>query len=107
MPPKWVGGYSELMGLASSSPAFTPLCLAGVAGQAWEARSEGRLEDPVPKHRSWPRAGFLILFHCCPSNKPFSPGEGNGYPLQYFCLENPTDRGAWRATVHGVAKSWT
>ena len=36
-----------------------------------------------------------------------SPGEGNGYPLQYSCLENPMDRGAWQATVHGVAKSWT
>ena len=34
-----------------------------------------------------------------------SPGEGNGYPLQYFCLENPMDRGALQATVHGVAKS--
>ena len=36
-----------------------------------------------------------------------SPGEGNGNPLQYACLENPMDRGAWQATVHGVAKSWT
>ena len=36
-----------------------------------------------------------------------SPGEGNGNPLQYSCLENPIDRGAWRATVHGVPKSWT
>ena len=36
-----------------------------------------------------------------------SPGEGNGTPLQYSCLENPMDRGAWRAAVHGVAKSWT
>ena len=36
-----------------------------------------------------------------------SPGEGNGNPLQYSCLENPTDGGAWKATVHGVAKSWT
>ena len=35
------------------------------------------------------------------------PGEGHGYPLQYFCLENPMDRGAWWATVQGVAKSWT
>ena len=34
-----------------------------------------------------------------------SLGEGNGYPLQYSCLENSVDRGAWRATVHGVAKS--
>ena len=36
-----------------------------------------------------------------------SPGGGNGNPLQYSCLENPMDRGAWRATVHGVAKSRT
>ena len=35
------------------------------------------------------------------------PGEGNGNPLQDSCLENPMDRGAWQATVHGVAKSWT
>ena len=33
--------------------------------------------------------------------------EGNGNPLQYFCLENPVDRGAWRATAHGVTKSRT
>ena len=32
------------------------------------------------------------------------PGEGNGNPPQYPCLENPLDRGAWRATVHGVAR---
>ena len=36
-----------------------------------------------------------------------SPGEGNGYPLQYSCPENPMDRGAWRATVDGVTKSQT
>ena len=36
-----------------------------------------------------------------------SPGEGNGNPLQYSCLENPKDRGAWRATVHRVTKSQT
>ena len=33
-----------------------------------------------------------------------SPGEGNGNPLQYSCLENPMDGGAWQATVHGVAE---
>ena len=36
-----------------------------------------------------------------------SPGEGNGNLLQYSCLENPMDRGAWQATVHGVAQSQT
>ena len=36
-----------------------------------------------------------------------SPGEGNGYPLQYSCLESPRDRGAWWAAVYGVAQSRT
>ena len=42
---------------------------------------------------------FLWLVH--------SLGEGHGTPLQYSCLENPMDGGAWWAAVHGVAKSWT
>ena len=36
-----------------------------------------------------------------------SPEEGNGDPLQYFCLGNPVDRGAWQTTVHGVTESYT
>ena len=36
-----------------------------------------------------------------------SNGERNSNPLQYSCLENPTDRGAWRTTVHGIPESWT
>ena len=36
-----------------------------------------------------------------------SIGEGNGTPLQYSCLENPMDGGAWEVAVHGVVKSWT
>ena len=36
-----------------------------------------------------------------------APGEGNGNPLQYFCLKNPMGRRAWRTTVHGVTKSQT
>ena len=35
------------------------------------------------------------------------PGERNDYPVQYSCLENPIDRGAWWVTVHGVENSWT
>ena len=37
----------------------------------------------------------------------FYPGEGDGTPLQYSCLENPMDGGAWKAAIHGVAKSQT
>ena len=50
-----------------------------------------------------------LLFICNLSlllNKP-APGEGNGTPLQYSCLENPMDGGAWWAAVHGVANSRT
>ena len=36
-----------------------------------------------------------------------SPGEGNGNPFQYYCLENPVDRGAWRTSIHRVTHSWT
>ena len=36
-----------------------------------------------------------------------SPGEGNNYPIQYFCLETSVDRGAWQAAVFGIAKSQT
>ena len=39
-----------------------------------------------------------------PLGQEDSPGEGNSNPLQYSCLENPMDRGAWQATVHSVAK---
>ena len=52
-----------------------------VKGSAWNASDPGSI----------PRLGR-------------SPGEGSGYPLQYSCLENPMDRGAWQATVHGVAR---
>ena len=65
---------------------------------------------------------LLLGFPCCSDGKESacdvgdldsvpglgrSPGEGNGYPLQYSRLENFMDRGAWQATVHGVAKSLT
>ena len=42
---------------------------------------------------------ILVLGRC--------PGGGHGNPLQYSCLENPKDRGTRRATIHGVANSWT
>ena len=50
---------------------------------------------------------------CNAGNRGWIPGlgrssqEGNGYPLQYSCLENSIDRGVWQATVLGIAKGWT
>ena len=66
--------------------------------------------------------GQLFVFFCLPGGSVVknpvadvglmpesarSPGEGNSNPLQYSCLGNPMDRGAWWAIVRGIAKSWT
>ena len=60
------------------------------------------------------RAGMTIVAyswfshgHSYQLNNLKIKGEGNGTPLQYSCLENPMDGGAWCAAVHGVAESWT
>ena len=52
---------------------------------------------------------YNIVIHNFKDYAPFIIiiGEGNGHPLQYSCLENPMDRGAWWAAAHGVAKSRT
>ena len=55
-----------------------------------------------PSKESACSAGNLVSF----PGLGRSPGEGNGNPLQYSCLENPIDRGAWWAVVHWVTKSW-
>ena len=52
------------------------------------------------------KAGDIGDSSSTPGSRGF-PGEGNGYPPQYSCLENSMGRGAWRAMVHGVTKSWT
>ena len=49
---------------------------------------------------------FSCLVHYLLTSKLF-PGEGNGTPLQYSCLQNPMDGGAWKAAVHGVAEGRT
>ena len=78
--------------------------------------AETHSRDFITLHgRSWPQAllqamGKGAYFQGCPENKGNlgSPnGEGNGTPLQYSCLENPMEEGAWWAAGHEVAKSWT
>ena len=65
----------------------------------------GDLPDPGIKPMS--PADSLPLSHQGSPLRGVQLGEGNGNPLQYSCLENPMDRGAWWATVHGVTKSRT
>ena len=66
--------------------------------------------SPVCAHPCLPRASLVAqgLKHLpgMREARVQSPGEGNGNPLQYSCLENPMEGGAWYATVHWVAKSW-
>ena len=56
-----------------------------------------RLKRLPPMRETWVRS----------LGREDSPGEGNGNPLQFSCLENPMDGEAWWAAVHGAAKSWT
>ena len=94
------------------------------AGMASLTREEGVRSQPC--HGEQPGlptplgSTVGLVFSCFPGGKsacnagdPGSipglgrfPGEGNGYSLQYFCLENSMDREAWWATVHGITKSW-
>ena len=60
-----------------------------------------------PKWHSGKESAYSVGHQSLIPGSGRSPGEGNGNPLQYPRLENPMDRGAWWATVHGVAKSQT
>ena len=82
-PPQWAARASQL----ESSPHLLQLGFPGGSEVKVSASNVGHLG-------SIPGLGR-------------SPGEGNGNPLHYSCLENPMDGGAWWATVHSVAKSWT
>ena len=70
-----------------------PICIINIQGFC--GGSDGK--------ESAYRAGYLGLI----PGLGRSPGDGNGYPLLYSCLENPRDRGAWWATASGVANSRT
>ena len=84
-------------------------CLSSTSRMGWKFTSEnhtwvkinsGRPHGSVSKESAY-NAGDLGSI----PRLGRSPGEGNGYPLQYSCLRNPMDRGAWWATVHGVARA--
>ena len=84
---------SEWLDLRADRAAHYPSLFAGGLGRGYPGGSEVKAFAC--------NAGDLGLI----PGSGRSPGEGNGNPLQYSCLENPMDGGAWWATVHGVAKS--
>ena len=69
-------------------------------GKKWTSQVAPVVRDPPAEAGDAGDAGLLPGWGR-------SPGGGRGNPLQCSCLENPTDRGAWRVTVHEAAKSWT
>ena len=78
----------QVVSLFSINPELIGVCFLGVAQVVKEyACNEGDLPSVPGLGRS--------------------PGKGKGYPLQYSCLENPMDRGAWQATVYGITKRQT
>ena len=84
---------------------FTPLQLPSFAGGKWRGQ--------LPSYGGFPGGSDRKASACNVGDWDSVPrsgrslGEGKGNPFQYSCLENPMDRGAWRAAVHGVTKSWT
>ena len=86
----------------------TILALATVDMKGRTHRSRARLEsEQVPS--AGPETTLPPSIRGVPSKVEvgYESGEGNGTPLQYSCLENPMDGGAWWTAVHGVARSWT
>ena len=95
-------------GLPFPSPGGLPN--PGIKPGSPEFRADTLTSEPPRKPFS---GGLDGKESTCNSGDPGSilglgrpPGEGNGYPLQYSCLENSMDRGAWRAIAHAVVKSW-
>ena len=99
------------------------LCCVWFFATPWSITHQAPLSMEFPRQEYWSRLPFPTLgelpdkgiepvFLMCPALPgrfltTVLPGEGNGNPLQYFCLGNPMDRGTWWATVHGVTKSQT
>ena len=86
-------------------PLLICLCQSNFWTQLGILRDLGKTFSSPTLSSSPRKEGPCKSVHCCkPAPKT---GEGHGTPLQYSCLENPMDRRAWSAVVHGVAKSWT
>ena len=92
--------------LGTSEMAMVQLCLLPCCGLQ-EGRAAWCHKCSLKYKTTWCSVINTYLGKWFPGGSGRSPGEGNGNPFQYSCLEHPMDGGAWWATVHGVLKSWT
>ena len=103
---KDVGDMGSLPGLGRSSGGgcgnlLHYSCLENPVDRgAWQATIHRIAQNQIWLKQHCKHNEYLAVFKT-------RNGEGNGTPLQYSCLENPMDRGAWKAAVHGVAEGWT
>ena len=91
---KWISSLSIVSG---RSP---PNCSRVIWWYLWTSLVAQWVKNPSTRQEMQANTGSVPWLRR-------SPGQGNSYPFQYSCLENPMDRGAWWATVHNVTKSWT
>ena len=103
-----IGGFSQPQCQWPNWTAYTGALIPCSSRARYSQSTHPKLPRPAP-FLSCPSLWTTSLTHKQNLLVRYTTGtgEGNGNPLQYSCLENPTDRGAWRATVHGVAKSQT
>ena len=112
-------------GLCDKEQSITSVCTgyvylnSGLCSKLWfHLKGNGRMDYYLGNHQC-PASQVVLVVKNLPANagdardtgsipgSGRSPRVGNGNPLQYSCLENSMDRGAWRATIHGVTKSQT
>ena len=119
----WQGLEIRVHCILSSPSGSANICLSNICFSIsmWIAFLPCEVPNSYPQHPLlslaedgiWVRvsaislAGSVVKKKICLLTQGRSPGRGSGNLLQYSCLENPMDRAAWRASVHGVAKSWT
>ena len=83
-------------------------CMLGLLAPSSSLKATSRASSSLSLTLTFqPISGLQRLCDCIESYPSHSSGEGNGTPLQYSCLENPMDGGAWQAAVHGVTEGWT
>ena len=101
----WLPSSRCLLQKVAGSRNHADLGQGGTDRRSWGWKVWTTRDFPDGARGKEPACQEMLEIGLRPGSATF-PGEGNGNPLQDSCLENPADRGGWRATVHGAAKTW-